>query len=251
MDMTKYHKKGYTGIDNLGNTCFLNSCLQVLNHTYELNEILDNLNYNRFLKHGISDSNILNEWNDLRKTMWSGNGVVSPNKFVHNVHDIAKIKGKDIFTGWAQNDMPEFLLFMVDCIHNSISRGINMKINGNKENGLDELAVECYTMLKNIYSKEYSEVMDLFFGIYMSVIRSKNGDKILAIKPEQYFILDLPIMNEETKVVSNLYDCFELFTKSEYLEGENAWYNEKTGKKEDIRKQMCFWNFQKILIVSL
>jgi ubiquitin C-terminal hydrolase len=93
--------------------------------------------------------------------------------------------------------------------------------------------------------------MDLFFGIYMSVIRSKNGDKILAIKPEQYFILDLPIMNEETKVVSNLYDCFELFTKSEYLEGENAWYNEKTGKKEDIRKQMCFWNFPKILIVSL
>ena len=248
MDLAKYNKKGYTGIDNLGNTCFLNSCLQVLNHTYELNEILNSTN--KLSKTDIPDASILNEWNDLRNVMWSGNGIVSPNKFVHNVHDIAKLKNKEIFTGWTQNDMPEFLLFMIDCMHNSYSRSINMKINGKKENQIDEMAIQCYDMLRTIYSKEYSEIMDLFYGIYMSEIISKDGTKQLAIKPEHYFILDLPIFYGDT-LANNIYDCFDMYSKSEILEGENAWFNENTGQKEDIKKQIVFWNFPKILVISL
>ena len=248
MDLSKYNKKGYTGIDNLGNTCFLNSCLQVLNHTYELNEVLNTKN--KIANTDIPDASILHEWNDLRGVMWSGNGIVSPNKFVHNVHEIAKLKNKEIFTGWTQNDMPEFLLFMIDCMHNSYSRSINMKINGRKENQVDEMAVKCYDMLKNIYSKEYSEIMDLFYGIYMSEIISKDGTKQLAIKPEHYFILDLPIFYGDV-LAKNIYDCFDMYSKSEIMEGENAWFNEKTGQKEDIKKQIVFWNFPKILVISL
>lgn len=246
--MSKYDKKGYTGIDNLGNTCFLNSCLQVLNHTYELNEILNAKQ--KIAKTDIPDASILHEWNDLRGVMWSGNGIVSPNKFVHNVHEIAKLKNKEIFTGWTQNDMPEFLLFMIDCMHNSYSRSINMKINGRKENQVDEMAVRCYDMLKSIYSKEYSEIMDLFYGIYISEIISKDGKKQLAVKPEHYFILDLPIFYGDT-LAKNIYDCFDMYSKSEIMEGENAWFNEKTGQKEDIKKQIVFWNFPKILVISL
>ena len=161
MDLSKYHNKGMTGIENLGNTCFLNSCMQVLNHSYELNHFLDSEKHEKFLKPNSPDSEILTEWNDLRKVMWSGNGVVTPKKFVFNIQRVASIKNKDIFTGYAQNDMPEFLLFMIDCMHNSISRGVNMRISGTVHNGVDEMAIKCYETLKDTYSKEYSEIMEM------------------------------------------------------------------------------------------
>jgi ubiquitin carboxyl-terminal hydrolase 8 len=250
MDLSKYKDKGKIGLENLGNTCFLNACMQVLNNTYELNGFLDSEKYKQNFKESLPDSNILTEWNDLRQVMWSGNGIVSPNKFVHNVHKIAAIKKRDIFTGWAQNDMPEFLLFFMDCMHNSISRSVNMKISGNPENKLDLMAIKCYDMLKSIYAKEYSEIMDMFYGIYVSEIISITTSEKHVIKPESFFILDLPIL-EPGRLATNLYECMDIYVKPEILEGDNAWFNEKTGQKEDIKKQISFWNFPKILVITL
>lgn len=250
MDLTKYHNKGITGMVNLGNTCFLNSCMQVISHTYELNEFMNSEKHIPLLKKTLPDTTVFQEWNDLRKVMWSGNGVVSPKKFVHQIRTIAKKKDRDLFTGMAQNDMPEFLYFIIDCMHNSISRGVKMKITGKIMCDTDSNAVKCYEMLKTIYSKEYSEIMNLFYGIYISEIISKNGKKTYTCRPESFFVLNLPISDGESKMTT-LYECFDLHTKPELLTGDNAWYNEKTNKKEDVIKQITFWNLPNIIVIVL
>ncbi len=195
MDLSKYYNKGMTGIANMGNTCFLNSSMQVINHTYELNEFLDTPTFAKNLKPDTDDGRMMTEWNDLRKVMWSGNGVVTPRKFVHNVQHIARNKNRDLFTGFAQNDMPEFLLFIIDCLHNSLSRAVNMRISGTAQNDRDVMATKCYDMLKTVYSTEYSEIMDMFYGIYVSEILSADGTTSHTMKPEHFFMLDIPIVS--------------------------------------------------------
>lgn len=253
MDLSQYKNRGYTGLTNLGNTCFLNSCMQVINHTYEFNEFLNSKKYEKHMKKDIPESIIIDEWNDLRTIMWSNNGVVSPNRFVYNVQQLAQKKDRELFTGWAQNDLTEFLLFMIECMHNCISRPITMKIMGTAENQVDILATECYKMLQQTYSKDYSEMMELFYGIYVSELTSLDGATVHTVKPEQYFILDLEIPRQSGSggTAATLTDCMDAFTHYELMEGDNAWFNEKTGEKESVKKRITFWNFPTILVITL
>jgi ubiquitin carboxyl-terminal hydrolase 8 len=254
IDLSRYHGKGYVGLANLGNTCFINSCLQVLNHVYELNEYLLVNNLHKTINKDpqkFPETYLTTEWVDLQDIMWKNNGAIAPNKFVHHLQHIARLKDKEIFTGWAQNDMPEFLLFFLDCLHNSISRGIKMKISGRKQNTTDQIALECYKMLQTVYKKEYSEIMSIFYGIYVSNITPVSGTQTYSTKPEMYFMIDLPIPSHESVQNPTIYDCFDLFTKKELLDGDNEWYNEKTKQKETVNKQILFWNFPRILVLTL
>lgn len=285
-----YKNKSTIGIVNLGNTCFLNSCIQILNYTFELVEILK--------QNTIKDSHdgvISKEWLELHDMMWSSDVVnktgisINPSKFVNSIQYVAKNKNRELFTEWSQNDLSEFLLFIMECFHNSISRNIPINIYGTPENVTDKLALKCYSMIKLIYEKEYSEILRDFYGIYVSSItpvkiyngeqppksmdfsgRRVSEDDFFGIqcrknenigKPEIFFLLDLPIPLEKSFSPSlhcegkskniNIYDCLDLMTSAELLSGENAWFNEITNQKEDAFKELKFWSLPKILIITL
>jgi ubiquitin carboxyl-terminal hydrolase 8 len=244
--INKYNGKGLSGMANLGNTCFLNSCMQVISHTYELNDFLETAEYKKNIKN-IPDSVLLVEWDKLRQLLWTKNCTISPGGFVSSVQKIASIKNKDLFTGWAQNDLPEFLLFFIDSLHNALSREVDMTIRGNIHNKTDKVAKQCYEMMKNMYTREYSELINIFYGIHVSKLSSRSNE-VLSTTPEPFFMLDLPI---PVKRNSTIYDCFNLYTQPELLSGDNAWFNDKTKTKQDVVRNIEFWSLPNILAISL
>lgn len=241
---------GISGYVNLGNTCFLNSCLQVLNHTYELMALHKSLS-----QRACMETDIWNEYDMLRSATLTNNQTINPLPFVKMIHTLAMQKGKTLFTGWAQNDMPEFLLFMIDIMHQSICRKTSAQVlslpNAN-HSAKDNLAKQCLEVLGEVYSREYSEIMDLFYGLYVSKISSLETPSSQSFKPDPFFILDLPIPDPtENRPYVSIHDCFNQFVSIEELTGENMWFNETTGKKENATKQMMFWNLPPILVICL
>jgi len=248
MSFEKYNNKGLSGLNNLGNTCFLNACMQIISHTYELNNFLDLETYKRKLKNQ-PDSALLIEWDELRKNLWNENGVVNPVKFVKIVQKIAQIKDNNLFTGFDQNDLSEFLIFVIDCFHNALSREVNMTIQGTPENDRDKIALLCFDKIKQMYSKDYSEIWNIFYGTHISQLTSIESSHIMSMTPEPFFIINLPI--PQNNKLPSLIDCFDLYVEGEILDGDNSVLNEATGKKEAARKNLTFWSLPTILVIDI
>ena len=245
MEITKYENKGLSGLANLGKTCFINSCMQIMSHTYELNDFLENDSYKKKLKNKY-DSALLLEWDNLRKILWKENCIVSPGKFIKTIQKVAHLKKVEMFTGYSQNDVSEFLLFMIDCFHNSLSREIKITVTGNPENETDNLAIKCFEMIKNCYSKDYSEIWNLFYAIHVSEISRTDNGKILSTNPEPYFMVDLPIPPDNKS--PSLIDCFSHYVKGEIIQN---YKDETTNETVDIKKKILFWSFPTILAIDL
>jgi ubiquitin carboxyl-terminal hydrolase 8 len=240
----KYKNKGLTGLANLGNTCFINSTVQCLSHIYELNDFFDTKTYQKRMNK-IPESLLLIEWDKLRQLMWSENCVIKPSGFINAIQKVSHLKDVEIFTGYAQNDLTEFMNFLFMAFHESIKREVEMNIKGDIKNETDKLAIKCYKMMQNMYKNEYSEFLNMFYGIHVSEVKSLESNYENVV-PEPFFNIDVPITDHDT-----LEKCIEQYTEMEMLDGDNMILNEKTGNKEKASKRIMFWNLPTILIITL
>lgn len=246
MNINLYNNKGLTGLVNLGNSCYLNSIIQCLSNTIELTDYFMKDNHLSNLKDS-DQSIIVKEYVKLLQGIWDENVIISPNSFYSSFRRYSYKYDLINFVDNRQNDAHEFLNLLIDIMHEGLSKEVNITISGNVINEIDSMALDAMKRWKDFFKSNYSKIIDIFYGQYISTIKSL--DKQLVSKTYEPF----PSIEIEIPELENvsIYDCFNHFISQEILDGENKYYWEDKNESLISTKNLRIWNCPKILIIVL
>ncbi|CAF93184.1 unnamed protein product, partial [Tetraodon nigroviridis] len=193
---------GFTGLVNLGNTCFMNSVIQSLSNTRELRDYF----LDRAFEGEINCSNPLGTGGRLAigfavllRALWKG---------THHAFQPSKLKAivaskASQFTGYAQHDAQEFMAFLLDGLHEDLNRIQNKPYTEtvDSDGRLDEVvADEAWQRHK---MRNDSFIVDLFQGQFKSKLVCPMCSKVsITFDPFLYLPVPLP---QKQKVLSVYY----------------------------------------------
>ncbi|KAI8372393.1 hypothetical protein BD560DRAFT_394819 [Blakeslea trispora] len=198
---------GVCGLQNLGNTCFMNSALQCLSNTEQLTKWFLADNYKQDLNRdnplGMRGQ-VAEAFGELVHKLWSGHASsIAPRDFKYTIG-----RFNSSFSGYQQHDTQELLAFLLDGLHEDLNRILKKPyielpdFDGMKD---QEIAKRSWDYHK---ARNDSIIVDLFQGQFKSKLVCNECTNVsVTFDPFMYLSLPLPINKKsKTTIVYVPYD---------------------------------------------
>jgi ubiquitin carboxyl-terminal hydrolase 8 len=235
---------GHFGLQNIGNTCFMNTALQCLSaidifSAYFLSDqYLSDINKK-------PQSEFVRAYVRFLKNAWDENDcIISPKLLKETLG-----KFYDPYSGFRQNDAAECFNKIIELLHEGLSYAVSIKFAIKKEHILTEMEkMEAASMActKMHFEKNYSIPVKLFYGQFQNRIICIEC-KTVSMYYEPFSMINLPIC-EKTNTLS---DCIEKYTSFEIMDGKNKYCCGKCQKETIGKKKIMVWKLPNILVFSL
>ncbi|KAL7580968.1 hypothetical protein ACA910_005782 [Epithemia clementina (nom. ined.)] len=240
---------GSVGLHNLGNSCFLNSTVQCLNHMEVITQYfmrdayISDLNRQNPLGSG---GNVAMAYGSLIKKMWSGEySVLAPRSLKQTVAAFAPQ-----FDNSYQHDSQEFCQFLMDGLHEDLNRVKQKPYVEELEGfGMEDRQAAVESWKKHLLRHD-SIFVDHCQGMHRSHLTCPQCGRE-SIKFDVYSSISLPLASKKDHATIQLEDCIEMFMEGEQLDERNAWYCPSCRRHVCALKLIALWSAPDILILHL
>lgn len=177
-DQKDPHLKGVVGIQNMGNTCYCNSTIQLLRASSEWDVFCLTQSFGELQAETDSNKRILLAYQDILKSLWSAYlpAYVRPLGFISEVCKAVKGSVYESFGMPIPNDSHEYLVYLLDHFHEAIKTTHVytehvVRVDASPIERMRALATNGWNQY---LSKNSSKVVDLFFGMTRKTVHCTN-----------------------------------------------------------------------------
>ena len=227
------------GINNLGNTCFINACLQILIHCP------------LFIYKLIKNKKLINEKTPTTSNFLSiCNMMLETQQYSIDISNFKNLLGLNhkLFEGYFQNDSQEFCRILLEDISrelNEIKTKSKYRILNNSDRISKKLRDEDFH--KNFTQREKSIITEIFYAQIVNIFTCECKAEIYSFQK----ILDFPLLFPENinRDIISINELLKLYFQTEHIDFESKC--ERCHKISSHKKEIKISRPPEILILSL